>query len=128
MNDETTLRENIPNGPGRSITLLVDSLEAEGGRLFGEGTEGAFLLRLASLLASASGGRVILFGVLQVPEGESTSSFSMQAQALRRELETTALAALSGSDASQAGRGPQSLISPLVRVAPENDLAGEVRR
>ena len=129
--DETTLIENTSTGSGRSLAILVDSLTpGEGGELFAEGTEGEFLLRLAGLLASASGGRVILFGVLQVPEGESTSSFSMQAQSLRRELETAALAALSGnSGQSQEGKpAAHSLISPIVRVAPENDLPGEVRR
>ena len=131
MSDETSLVEHTHSASGRSLAILVDALApGEDGDIFGEGTEGAFLLRLASLLASASGGRVMLFGVLQVPEGESTSSFSMQAQALRRELETAALAALSaGTGATQqTSHMGHSLISPIVRVAPENDLSGEVRR
>src|SRR5215210_3496821 len=130
MSDQTSLVEHTHNASGRSLAILVDALSpSEAGELFGEGTEGAFLLRLASLLASASGGRVILFGVLRVPEGESTSSFSIQAQALRRDLETSALAALSvNTEDLQGSVVAHSLISPIVRVAPEDDVSGEVRR
>src|SRR5215208_780537 len=116
MSDETSLVDQTHGTSGRSLAILVDSLTpGVTGELFGEGTEGAFLLRLASLLASASGGRVILFGVLRVPEGESISSFSTQAQALRRDLETAALAALSAhTGASQGSVAAHSLISPIV--------------
>ena len=131
MSDETTLVEQTHGASGRSLAILVDTLSPGADRqLFAEGSEGVFLLRLASLLASASGGRVILFGVLCVPEGESTSSFSTQAQALRRELEASALAALSVDTAGprQAVPASHSLIAPIVRVSPEDDVSGEVRR
>ncbi|HYO48723.1 MAG TPA: glucosyl-3-phosphoglycerate synthase, partial [Chloroflexia bacterium] len=119
-----------------AIALLVDCFAQGEGSLFGEGSEGLFLLRLAGLLASGSGGRVLLLSVVAVPEGQSISAFSTTAQALRRELETLAVSALASPETVGAGLGDipvtrsqaQTMIAPVVRVAPEHDLAGEVRR
>jgi nucleotide-binding universal stress UspA family protein len=136
MNDEAKLNENAPSRPGRTIALLVDCFAHVEGGLFGEGSEGLFLLRLAGLLASGSGGRVLLLSVVAVPEGQSISAFSTTAQGLRRELETLAVSALASPESVGAGLGDipvtksqaQTMIAPVVRVAPEHDLAGEVRR
>ncbi|HYO49392.1 MAG TPA: glucosyl-3-phosphoglycerate synthase [Chloroflexia bacterium] len=136
MNDEAKLKENTPSRPGRTIALLVDCFAHVEGGLFGEGSEGLFLLRLAGLLASGSGGRVLLLSVVAVPEGHSISAFSTTAQGLRRDLETLAVSALTSPETVGAGLGDipvtksqaQTMIAPLVRVAPEHDLAGEVRR
>ncbi len=161
MNDQATLRDNMqaPASGGRTVVLLVDCLRVVRGGAFGQGSEGLFLLRLASLLASGSGGRVLLLSVLPVPPGGSVSAFSMQAQAARQKLEGQALAALApvgaagaagiprGAPASAAhndrpptagdsglssgfnpGPSARDLIAPVVRVAPENDIEGEVRR
>jgi nucleotide-binding universal stress UspA family protein len=136
MNDEAKLKENTPSKMGRTIALLVDCLTPGEGGLFGEGSEGLFLLRLAGLLARGSGGRVLLFSVVAVPEGQSVSAFSTTAQALRMELETLAVSALASPGTVGAGLGDipvtksqaQTMIAPVVRVAPEHDLASEVRR
>ncbi|HYP20804.1 MAG TPA: universal stress protein, partial [Chloroflexia bacterium] len=136
MNDDAKLKENAPSRPGRTIALLVDCFAQRESGLFGEGSEGLFLLRLAGLLASGSGGRVLLLSVVAVPEEHSISAFSTTAQALRRELETLAVSALASPETVGAGLGDipvtrsqaQTMIAPVVRVAPEHDLAGEVRR
>src|SRR3712207_3489599 len=94
MNDQVSFRDSVPARSGRTIVLLVDCLQSEGHEVFGPGSEGLFLLRLASLLASGSGGRVLLYSVLTVPEGQSISAFSTNAQALRREMEGWAMTAL----------------------------------
>ncbi|HUP28122.1 MAG TPA: glucosyl-3-phosphoglycerate synthase [Chloroflexia bacterium] len=131
MSDETSLTDTSPpRSGGRTLAILVDSLAGGAEGVFAPGSEGAFLLRLASLLASGSGGRVILFGLLQVPDGQSISSFSMQVQALRRDLETAAFGALSTAATMPAANEPpaHSLISPVVRVAAEQEVSREVRR
>lgn len=137
MNDQTTVVANAPATGGRTIIILVDCLTPSGAAVFGPGSEGLFLLRLASLLASGSGGRVLICSIVPVPEGESVSAHSITAQALRRDLEAWALTALSSSIAvadteallSEGVTPPaHGLIAPVVRVAPEKDMAGEVRR
>jgi glucosyl-3-phosphoglycerate synthase len=140
MNDQTTLKDNMVAQGGRTIVILVDSLRPtdEGGRVFAPGTEGQFLLRLGALLASGAGGRLVALKLVAVPEGESLSAYSTRAQELRRELEREMLAALApGGDtvsdnATHTGNGTgpllsYSFISPVVKVAPESDLAVEVR-
>lgn len=136
MNDQATLHEPPSTRTGRTMLVLIDCLKANQGKLFGPDSEGLFLLRLASLLASGSGGRVLLFSVVPVPQGESVSALSTHAQALRQKLEGEALMALS-SPATTANTRLQealahdspshSLIAPIVRVAAENNIAGEVR-
>jgi len=136
MNDQATLRDNIPARSGRTIVILVDCLDAGESGVFGQGTDGLFLLRLASLLASGSGGRVLLYSVLTVPEGQSVSAFSTNAQSLRREMESWAMSALSSQtnplpsqvDPPSDDSPSASLITPVVRVAFENEVAAEVRR
>ncbi len=137
MNDQTTLVENVPATAERTIIILVDCLMPNGAAVFGPGSEGLFLLRLASLLASGSGGRALVCSIVPVPEGESVSAHSVTAQALRRDLEAWALTALSLSTTAAdtetllsegAASHAHGLIAPVVRVAPENDVAGEVRR
>ncbi len=97
------------------------------------------MLRLASLLAGGAGGRVLVFKLLAAPEGASLSAYSTRAQELRRELERETVAALfgnseseslqsAGSWASPNSGNPQSaMVSPVVRVATERDMAHEVR-
>jgi glucosyl-3-phosphoglycerate synthase len=143
MNDQTTIRDNAPAQGGRTIVILVDSLRPveESGSVFAPGTEGQFLLRLGALLASGAGGRLVALKLVAVPEGESLSAYSTTAQELRRELEREMLDALatggeaisgppahSGNGASAPSSQPTySFISPVVKVAPENELAVEVR-
>src|SRR5437868_1022734 len=79
---------------GRTIIILVDCLEAAEGEAFERGSEGAFLLKLGSLLAGGTGGRLLLCTVVPVPEGESVSAYSMAAQARRQDLERLALLSL----------------------------------
>lgn len=110
---------------GRSIVLLADCLgtaENSDTPSFGEGSEGLFLLRLAALLASGWNGRVMLLKVVGVPDGESLSSYSTRAQALRQTLERSTLEALVGSTAQAQG-----FIMPVVRVAPRNKVPQEIR-
>ncbi len=138
--DEVTLKPTAPAKSGRTIAILVDCLKEMKGGPFADGSEGLFLLRLASLLASGSGGRVLLCSVVQVPQGESISASSVAAQARRKELEGWALAALSrpasATEESSAASAPTlaspmpagSLIAPVVRVAHEDAVATDVRR
>lgn len=136
MNDQATSQDNTPAKSRRTIVMLVDSLQAGESGVFGPGTEGLFLLRLAGLLASGAGGSVVLYSVLPVPEGDSVSAFSTQAQALRREMESWAMSALSSPSAPLSGEmvahlsesPASSLVTPVVRVALENDIAKEARR
>jgi glycosyltransferase involved in cell wall biosynthesis/nucleotide-binding universal stress UspA family protein len=141
MSDQTTLTDNSTGKTRRTLVLLVDCLREGRRGVFGPGTEGLFLLRLASLLAGGSGGRVILSSVLCVPEGASLSSYSTVAQAMRQKLERSALSALSSTDSAIAlsdvtsGGSPgvsnspgNSFIVPVVRVAQESEIASEVRR
>src|SRR3954452_14108116 len=86
MNDQTTLRTNLPSRSGRAVVILVDCLREGEGGAFVPGSEGLFLLRLGALLASGSGGRVIVFKVLPVREGESMSAMSTTAQQMRQRL------------------------------------------
>src|SRR5438045_9577367 len=65
----------------RTVIILVDCLRAGEGSLFEHGSEGAFLLRLGSLLAGGSGGRLLLCSVVPVPGGESVSAHSIAAPA-----------------------------------------------
>ncbi len=131
--DNTTLQPNLPGRSGRTIVLLVDCLRSEGA-MFARGTEGLFLLRLAALLAGGSGGRVLVFKLLSVPDGESISAYSTRTQELRRELEReTMTALLSASTPAEIASVADStltaptLITPVVRVASERDMAHEVR-
>ena len=95
MDDRVIPRTTGPLKGGRTIVLLMDCMRApEKGGLFARGSEGLFLLRLAALLASGSGGRVLVFKLLGAPEGESLSAYSTRAQEMRRELERDTLAAL----------------------------------
>jgi glucosyl-3-phosphoglycerate synthase len=108
--------------------------------IFAQGSEGLFFLRLAGLLASGSGGRVLLCAVLPVPEGGSVSALSTVAQTLRQKLERWALAAMQSPETeadindnpapleSASNRGTTSLIVPVVRVASSGEEAAEVRR
>ncbi|MEO8289234.1 MAG: glucosyl-3-phosphoglycerate synthase [Chloroflexota bacterium] len=134
MNNQRALLDNILPRSKRSIVLLVDCLRPDDGKHFSQGSEGLFLLRLAALLASGSGGRVLVFRLLEVPEGESLSAYSTRAQELRRELERETLSALlSASTPAEIASVADStlrastLITPVVRVAPSNDMAREVR-
>src|SRR5437867_4310707 len=141
MDNQTTPK----NALGRAIIILVDCLKEAGAGLFGYGSEGWFLLRLGSLLAGGSGGRLLVCSVVGVPQGESVSSYSVAAQSRRQDLERLALAALSqeapamakrGGKGSQPGvssnnssaqsviNGLHSLIAPVVRVALESDISG----
>src|SRR5687767_11314825 len=133
MTDQVTLKSENPARARRSIVLLVDCFRGDsetswddlGDRLFAPGSEGLFFLRLASLLASGSGGRVLLCAVLSVPESGSVSALSTVAQSLRQRLERWALSALqspqthtdasNGSVAQPPGGGAPSLIAPVVR-------------
>ncbi|HST05581.1 MAG TPA: glucosyl-3-phosphoglycerate synthase [Chloroflexia bacterium] len=108
--------------PRHTLMLLADCMECDGGDCFGEGSEGLFLLRLSALLASGWGGRVLLLKVLAVPEGESISTYSTRAQALRKSLENEALEALAGTKDHASG-----LVTPVVRVALHGGVAQEVR-
>lgn len=138
MEDQTTLRNQTgPLRPPRTTIILVDCLRASGEGLFAPGSEGAFLLRLGSLLASASRGRLLLCSVVGVPPGESASAYTIAAQARRKDLERLALATLTHSSASLplessdtphgASDHPHSLIAPVVRVAPRKEIGAEVR-
>ena len=142
--------------PGRTVVILADCLEHGEEGLFGAGSEGAFLLRLGSLLAGTSGGRVLVCSVVAVPLDESVSSYSVAAQARRQDLERLALAALAsppravafankrGAKVRRNGNGTedkagaagrrgdaleavQTLIAPVVRVAPESGIGAEIR-
>ncbi|MFL5734341.1 MAG: glucosyl-3-phosphoglycerate synthase [Chloroflexia bacterium] len=125
----------------RTVIILVDCLRAEGGTPFEDGSEGAFLLKLGSLLAGGTGGRLLLCAVVAVPEGESVSAYSTAAQARRQELEKLAHSSLESGvgvavaestspvlNLAPTAQGSASLIAPVVRVAPGNDIANEVRR
>jgi nucleotide-binding universal stress UspA family protein len=142
MNDQVTLATTGPLRPRRSIILMVDCLGGgdAGEQLFAPGSEGLFFLRLASTLASGSGGRVMLCSVLSVPEGGSVSALSTVAQSLRQRLERWALTALQSRQTQESreeaqplvngagGFGSPSLIVPVVRVASQGEEAQEVRR
>src|SRR3954451_17121063 len=92
---DVTSRATGPLRSGRTIVLLVDCLRAgDRGGLFARASEGLCLLRLAALMASGSGGRVLVFKLLGVPEGASLSAYSTRAQEMRRELERETLSAL----------------------------------
>ncbi len=140
MENEMTLK----NAHGRTVIILVDCLKRGDTGVFGHGSEGWFLLRLGSLLAGGSGGRLLVCSVVVVPQGESVSSYSVAAQARRQDLEKQALAALSQLQpkAKRGGKSQpttvagdtniaidelRSLIAPVVRVAPESDIGREVR-
>ncbi len=119
---------------GRTVAILVDCLKPSEAGYFAPGSEGLFLLRLASLFAGsgAAGGRVLLCRFLPVPQGEAISSFSVAAQAMRQKLEGEALFALakSGLGVSSADESPgaaNSLVAPVVRVALESELASDAR-
>lgn len=120
---------------GRTVAILVDCLRPSEAGYFAPGSEGLFLLRLASLFAGtgASGGRVLLCRFLPVPHGEAISSFSVAAQAMRQKLEREALLALTrwGRGISSSERlGPDaanSLVAPVVRVALDRELAADAR-
>src|SRR5438477_12367308 len=93
MDEQTTQKR--PRG--RTVIILVDCLREGSAGLFGYGSEGWFLLRLGSLLAGGSVGRLLVCSVVAVPQGESVSAYSVAAQARRQNLERMALAALSQS-------------------------------
>jgi glucosyl-3-phosphoglycerate synthase len=120
---------------GHTVIILVDCLTpAEGNKgYFAPDSEGLFALRLGVLLAGSgeTRGRVLLCRFLTVPEGEAVSSYSVAAQAMRQKLEGEALAALAQIEAELGveSRSPSNaLIAPVVRVAPENELAQDARR
>ncbi|MGA7731827.1 MAG: hypothetical protein WCD37_11220, partial [Chloroflexia bacterium] len=70
MSDQVTITGPLPVAGGRSLVLLADCLGAgDNTPCFHEGSEGLFLLRLAALLASGWGGRVLILKVVAVPEG-----------------------------------------------------------
>ena len=144
MNDQTSIKDNAAAQGGRTIVILVDGLRPadEGGSVFAPGTEGLFLLRLGALLASGAGGRLVALKLVAVPEDKSLSAYSTTAQELRPELEREMLAALApggeaisgapahsgnGATALASSHPAYSFISPVVKVAPENELAVEVR-
>jgi glucosyl-3-phosphoglycerate synthase len=139
MEDQTTLRSNnIVQRAPRTAIILVDCLRMPEEGLFSPGSEGALLLKLGSLLASGSGGRLLLCSIVPVPEGESVSAYTVKAQARRQDLERLAVAALSHSRTAvgtgeddmapgSPGERGQSLIAPVVRVTPEKNIASEVR-
>jgi nucleotide-binding universal stress UspA family protein len=120
---------------GRTIVLLVDCLRAgKGGGVFARGSEGLFLLRLAALLAGGSGGRVLVFKLLAVPEGGSLSAYSTRTQEMRRELERETLSALLSAETpdeienvADTTLRASTLLAPVVRVATEREMAQEVR-
>jgi glucosyl-3-phosphoglycerate synthase len=135
MDDGSTLRNGAPLSTGRTVVLLGDSLRSGPDlRAFARGSEGLFLLRLAGLLAAGPGGRVVVFKLLAVPDGESVSGYSTRAQEMRRELERETLGALnSAATPEEIGHIADStlrsstLVAPVVRVATERDVAHEVR-
>ena len=95
----------------RTVIILVDCLRAGEGLLFEHGSEGAFLLRLGSLLAGGSGGRLLLCSVVPVPEGESVSAYSIAAQTRRQDLQRLAQASLESrvqANVTLAGNGRSS--------------------
>ncbi|MDQ6693246.1 MAG: glucosyl-3-phosphoglycerate synthase [Chloroflexota bacterium] len=109
---------------GRTLILLTDVVRTAQGSLFAPESEGAFLLKLASLLAGKSG-RVVLCSLLQVPQGEAISSYSVPAQSQRQRLEADALSTLAAQLPAASLPG---LITPVVKVVPGDDASGEVRR
>lgn len=121
---------------GRTVVILVDCLTpgGEDSGYFTPGSEGLFLLRLGALLAGSgeAGGRVLLARFVAVPDGEAVSSYSVTAQAMRQKLEGEALAALSrlqhSGDSKESQPPAHIRIAPVVRVAPEKELAQDVRR
>ena len=81
-----------------------------------------------------------MYSVVSVPPGKSVSAYSMAAKERRQDLERQALRALQqgigGSEQAEGGEttasGTQSTrsyhaLAPVVRVALEQDVAGEVR-
>jgi hypothetical protein len=123
MSDQVTITGPLPVAGGRSLVLLADCLGAgDNAPCFYEGSEGLFLLRLAALLASGWGGRVLVLKVVAVPEGESISAYSTQMQTLRRKLERETLEALAASKEQTYG-----FITPVVRVARDSKVGHEVR-
>ncbi|HEX8229010.1 MAG TPA: glucosyl-3-phosphoglycerate synthase [Chloroflexia bacterium] len=119
---------------GHTVVILMDCLSQadEKKGYFAPGSEGLFLLRLGVLLAGSeeARGRVLLCRFLAVPEGEAISSYSVAAQAMRQKLEGEALAALAEIEAElgQTTHTPSNVhIAPVVRVAPENELAQDAR-
>ena len=71
MNGAATEEYLVRSGSRHTVVLLADRMGCGAGDCFTEGSEGLFLLRLAALLASGWGGRVLMLKVLTVPEGES---------------------------------------------------------
>lgn len=143
--DQTSLTHSLQGRTRRTLVLLVDCLTGTEEKRFEPGSEGHFLLRLASLLASGSGGKIVLCSVLEVPPGESVSALSTVAQAMRQKLERMALSALAADVSRQDQAGEErpipidagssgssgsgnSFIVPVVRVAHKNEIAAEVRR
>ena len=122
MNGAATEEYLVRSGPGHTVILLADHMGCGAGDCFAEGSEGLFLLRLAALLASGWGGRVLMLKVLIVPEGESISTYSTRAQSLRKSLENETLVALAGTKEHASG-----LVTPVVRVALHGGVAQEVR-
>ena len=122
MNGAATEEYLVRSGSRHTVVLLADRMGCEAGDCFTEGSEGLFLLRLAALLASGWGGRVLMLKVLTVPEGELISTYSTRAQSLRKSLENETLVALAGTKEHASG-----LVTPVVRVALHGGVAQEVR-
>ncbi len=122
MNGAATEEYLVRSGSRHTVVLLADRMGCGAGDCFTEGSEGLFLLRLAALLASGWGGRVLMLKVLVVSEGESVSTYSTRAQSLRKSLENETLVALAGTKEHASG-----LVTPVVRVALHGGVAQEVR-
>src|SRR5438552_9524169 len=107
--------------PSRTIISLVDCLQTTKAGPFSQGSEGEFLLRLGSLLATSEAGRLLLCSVVTVPQGESVSAYSVAAQARRQVIEKQALGALSHADgetvATNGKDGAAPTPSPRTLVA-----------
>src|SRR5439155_22218254 len=93
-NKSTPMTPTQNSRPPRTVIILVDCLRSGEEKAFERGSEGAFLLKLGSLLAGGSGGRLLLCSVVPVPEGESVSAYSIAAQARRQDLQRLAHASL----------------------------------
>lgn len=122
----------------RTVIVLVDCLRraSKADKYFARESEGRFLLRLAALFAGRGegGGRVLLCSFLGVPGGEQISAFSIAAQALRHKLESEAVAALGqggrrGKTTAEVAKAEHSasLVAPVVRVAPQANIAADAR-
>src|SRR5205823_11152726 len=93
-NKSTSMTPTQNSRPPRTVIILVDCLRSGDEKTFERGSEGAFLLKLGSLLAGGSGGRLLLCSVVPVPEGESVSAYSIAAQTRRQDLQKLAQASL----------------------------------